>query len=139
MTATLAAERPAQHPAERPVPTAAALAGYGKVSLEARVAGASPHQLVAMLYQRLAQLLREAEAALRLGDAGRRLRATEKALAIVDGLDGTLDTARGGSVAAALQQVYELLRARLLAGTEDGLVEARVAVEEIGGAWGTIR
>ncbi|WP_199554960.1 flagellar export chaperone FliS [Sandaracinobacteroides hominis] len=134
MPATLAAERPDA----RPVAAAAALAGYGRVSLEARVAGASPHQLVAMLYQRLAQLLREAEAALRLGDVGRRLRATEKALAIVDGLDGTLDEERGGSVATALRQVYELLRARLLAGSEAGLAEARVAVEEIGGAWAGI-
>lgn len=123
---------------ERPVAIAAARAGYGRVSLEARVASASPHQLVQLLYQRLAQLLREAEGAVRLGDTARRLRATERALAIVDGLDGTLDDHRGGSVSAALHQVYELLRARLLAGTEAGLGEALVAVEDIGAAWGTV-
>ncbi len=120
---------------QRPVPAAAALAGYSRVSIEARVAAATPHQLVAMLYQRLAHLLREAEMGLRHGDRARRLKATERALAIVDGLDGTLDDERGGSVAAALHQVYDLLRDRLIAGTESGIGEALAAVEEIGAAW----
>jgi flagellar protein FliS len=116
----------------------AALSGYGRVSLEARVAGASPHQLVALLYGRLAQLLREAEAAARLGDTPRRLKATERALAIVDGMDVTLDDARGGSVAAALHKVYGLLRERLLAGEEEGLRQALNSVEAIGSAWSQI-
>ena len=42
-----------------PAPAAAALGSYGRIALDARVAGASPHQLVAMLYQRLEALLRE--------------------------------------------------------------------------------
>ncbi len=112
-----------------------ALAGYGRVSLEARVAGATPHQLVALLYQRLAALLREAGDAARLGNSARRLRATERALAIVDGLDATLDVDRGGGVAAALRQVYALLRDRLVAGTATGLAEALESVEAIGSAW----
>jgi flagellar protein FliS len=115
-----------------------ALAGYGRVSLEARVAAASPHQLVAMLYRRLALLLREAETASAAADTPRRLRATEKALAIVDGLDVTLDDSRGGGVSEALHQVYALLRARLLAGERAGLGEALAAVEEIAEAWGRI-
>lgn len=116
----------------------AALAGYGRVSLEARVASASPHQLVALLYQRLGALLRDAADAARLGNSARRLRATERALAIVDGLDATLDLDRGGGVAAALRQVYALLRDRLLAGDANGLTEAVLSVEEIGAAWAQI-
>lgn len=115
-----------------------ALAGYGRVSLEARVAGATPQQLVALLYGRLAQLLREAETAAALGDTPRRLRATERALGIVDGLDVTLDDARGGSVAEALHQVYALIRVRLLAGEREGLAEASGSVEAIGSAWSQI-
>jgi flagellar secretion chaperone FliS len=116
----------------------AALAGYGRVSLEARVACSSPHQLVVMLYQRLGALLREATDAAWLGNSARRLRATERALAIVDGLDATLDLERGGGVAAALRQVYALLRDRLLAGDARGLAEAQESVEAIGGAWAQI-
>jgi flagellar protein FliS len=125
-------------PALPPAQARSALAGYGRVSLEARVAGASPHQLVAMLYQRLSALLREAGEAARLGNSARRLRATERALAIVDGLDATLDVERGGGVAVALRQVYALLRDRLVAGNAKGLSEALDSVEAIGNAWGQI-
>lgn len=112
-----------------------ALQSYGRIALDARVASASPHQLVAMLYQRLESLFREAHEAARFGNSGRRLRATERALAIVDGLDTTLDLTRGGSVAAALHKVYDLLRARLLDGRADGLAEALASVSEIRAAW----
>lgn len=130
--------------ARSPVSTAAApalpaarsaLAGYGRVSVEARVASATPHQLVAMLYQRLSALLREAGEAARMGNSARRLRATERALAIVDGLDATLDLERGGGVAVALRQVYALLRDRLIAGEARGLSEALDSVDAIGDAW----
>lgn len=137
MLETLA--RPSLSPAPAPAPQArSALAGYGRVSLEARVAAATPHQLVAMLYQRLAALLREALDAARLGNRARRLRATERALAIVDGLDATLDLERGGGVAAALRQVYALLRDRLIAGDAQGIGEALESVTAIGDAWGQI-
>lgn len=133
-----AAPAPFHAPAPGPSSTRSALAGYGRVSLEARVASATPHQLVAMLYQRLAALLREAGEAARAGNSARRLRATERALAIVDGLDATLDLDRGGGVAAALRQVYALLRDRLVAGTARGLDEALESVTAIGSAWGEI-
>jgi flagellar protein FliS len=133
MLQTLA--RPNASPAS---PMRAAMQSYGRVSVEARVSGATPHQLVAMLYQRLAALLREAHDAARLGNSARRLRATERALGIVDGLDTTLDLERGGSVAVALQQVYALLRTRLVEGTPQGLSEALHSVEEIGAAWAEI-
>jgi flagellar protein FliS len=116
----------------------AALANYGKVSLEARIASASPHKLVALLFDRLAQTLREARSAANENDPARRLRATERALAIIDGLDASLDDARGGDVAASLHQVYALLRTRLLAGREPGLGEALGSVEELASAWRSI-
>ena len=111
------------------------LQSYGLIALDARVAGASPHQLVAMLYQRLESLLRDAHEAARFGNSARRLRATERALTIVEGLDTTLDTARGGDVARALHDVYGLLRSRLLDGRADGLGEALASVGEIRAAW----
>lgn len=130
--------RPPAAPALAAHQARSALAGYGRVSLEARVASATPHQLVAMLYQRLSALLREACEAARLGNSARRLRATERALAIVDGLDATLDLDRGGSVAVALREVYALLRDRLLAGEPKGLSEALDSVDAIGSAWAEI-
>lgn len=116
-------------------PNNAALQSYGRIALDARVAGASPHQLVAMLYQRLESLMREAHEAARFGNSARRLRATERALTIVDGLDTTLDMKRGGDVARALHDVYGLLRNRLLDGRAEGLGEAVTSVGEIRAAW----
>lgn len=128
--------RLASRPAAPPPRTA--LADYGRVSLEAKVASASPHQLVVLLFDKLAQQVREAEAAAHARDAARRLRATEKALAILDGLDATLDDERGGSVAQSLHAVYALLRDRLLTGQPQGLGEALDSVEALAGAWRTI-
>jgi flagellin-specific chaperone FliS len=113
----------------------AALAGYGTVSLEARVAGAGPHALVQMLYDRLATLLRDA-ASPAPSDAVRRLRATERALAILDSLDGSLDRRRGGATAAALGEVYALIRARLLA--RDAFDDAIGAADMLRETWGRI-
>jgi flagellar protein FliS len=115
-----------------------ALQNYGRVSLEARIATATPHTLVLMLYRRLATLLREARDGAELKDPVRRLKATERALSIVEGLDATLDTERGGTVAQGLHQVYDLLRARLLSGDAAGLGEALASTEAIADAWATI-
>lgn len=116
-----------------------AMAGYGRVTLEARIAGASPHELIVMLYQRLTTLLREARDAARSGDIHIRLKAAERALVIIDGLDASLDINRGGSVAKSLRQVYELLRVRALSTDADDLDEAFHSVQEISKAWAEIR
>ena len=60
----------------QPRSSSEAIARYGQLSLEARVAAASPHQLVTMLYERLGHHLREASLAAGQGDRLRRLRAT---------------------------------------------------------------
>lgn len=129
---------PLTAPAPTTPPPRAALAQYGRVALEARVAGASPHALVLILYERLAQLLRAARRAADEGDMARRLQATERAIAIVEGLDATLDDARGGDVAAKLHEVYGLLGARILLATPAALDEAARSVETLLEAWRTI-
>jgi flagellar protein FliS len=91
-----------------------------------------------MLYERLAQLLKAARRAAEEGDAARRLQATERAIAIVEGLDATLDDARGGEVAARLHEVYGLLGARILLATPAALEEAARSVDTLLEAWRTI-
>ncbi len=130
---------PTAHPSSASPPAAAhhraALREYRTVDLEARVASASPHHLVLMLFDRLAFHIREARHAAVANEAPRRLRATEKALALVDGLDATLDDVRGGQVAQSLHSVYALVRSRLLEGTPVPLEEALSAIEELAEAW----
>ncbi len=121
-----------------PATSHAARSAYGRVALETRVAAASPHGLVALLYERLARLLADARAGAESGDTARRLAATERAIAIVEGLDATLDHERGGTVATALSDVYALVRSRLVAGAAPGLAEAETSIREIGAAWASI-
>jgi flagellar protein FliS len=115
-----------------------ALGSYGRVALEARVQGASPHALVLLLFERLAQLLRRARAAAAAGDSAGRLMATERAIAIVEGLDATLDDDRGGDIAARLHEVYALLGERILLATPEALGEAADCVATLADAWRTI-
>lgn len=124
----------ARRPASGPV-LPAALREYRAVDLDARVATASPHQLIAMLFERLVTHLATAELAASQGQSGPRLLATEKALAIVDGLDMSLDEARGGDVARSLHQSYGLIRARLADGSAGALGEARLMVDRLADAW----
>lgn len=129
----------ARHTAPVSPPPTAALFAYGHNSLAARIEGASPHALVQMLYDRLLRLLRDARLAAVAGDVAGRLAATARAIAIVEGLDATLDDRRGGDVATSLHGIYRLLSDRLLAGKADGLAEAEEAVSAIASAWRTIR
>jgi flagellar protein FliS len=108
---------------------------YLRVGVASQVAAASPHRLVALLYDRLARLTLDAHAAATAGDRARRLAATERAIAIVEGLDATLDTGRGGEVAKSLQQIYALLRDRLLQGEAPGLAQAAESAAAIADAW----
>lgn len=122
----------------QPRSSSEAIARYGQLSLEARVAAASPHQLVTLLYERLGQQLHEASLAAGQGDRLRRLRATERALALVDGLDTSLDDARGGEVSSSLHAVYAGLRESLLSGQSEDLARACDSLSTILAAWRAI-
>ncbi|MCS6987324.1 MAG: flagellar protein FliS [Sphingomonadaceae bacterium] len=109
---------------------------YRTIGIEARVASASPHELVLLLFERLQLLLREARAAHQ--DAARRCQAIERAIAIVNGLDTTLDDSRGGEVAALLHRVYAILKERLADGSEPALADAQAMADELTAAWRAI-
>ncbi len=63
---------------------------------------ASPARLVATLYQAAITSLRRAIQAIEDGDVERRWRANKRAIEIIDHLAMTLDTERGGEIAANL-------------------------------------
>lgn len=127
---TLTTRRPASAPM-----LPAALREYRAVDLDARVAAASPHRLILMLFERLGVHLKNARTAAEQGSVSLRLQATEKALAIIDGLDMSLDEARGGAVARSLHASYALLRARVKEGNGPALTEAALMTEALADAW----
>ncbi len=126
-------------PAETPLqPAARAAAQYRDLDLGARVAAASPHQLVAMLFDGLRVALDGAARAVGTGHAHLRIRAVTKALAILDALEASLDFG-AGAVARTLATLYGELRALVVAGNAEGRAEllgiASARVATLGRAW----
>ncbi|MFN4090277.1 MAG: flagellar export chaperone FliS [Alphaproteobacteria bacterium] len=74
---------------------------------------APPVRLVAMLYERALRALRDAIRAIDAGEVQTRFENVERASEIVVHLAGTLDTERGGEVAANLSRLYVFMLRRL--------------------------
>ena len=119
--------------------TARAVDQYRELDLAARVATASPQQLVGMLFDGLRAALRAAERAITQHQPGPRIRAVTRALSILDGLEGSLDFTAGGGVARTLAALYGELRALIVAGNAEARPElfsvAADRVGSLGAAW----
>jgi flagellar protein FliS len=124
------------------VPFTAANA-YARIGLETGVAAATPQRLVVMLYDGALAALAEARRHILAGDTPQKGRAIGKAIAIVsEGLKGSLNMARGGTIALHLHDLYDYLERRLLAanltGDVAGIDEAAALLGELRGAWATL-
>ncbi len=127
---------------------AAARARYAQVDLGSKVEGASPHRLIAILYEELLRTLDTlaavlaqpgiGAAAMRPGMAERRARA----VSILLGLETSLDHGQGGELSQGLAAVYRearrLVGAGIAAGDAAPLVQAREMIAEIADAWSAI-
>src|SRR3546814_13116959 len=74
---------------------------------------APPVRLVAMLYERAIRSLRDAVRAIETKDVQTRFKNVERASEIIVHLAGTLDTERGGEIAANLSRLYVFMLRRL--------------------------
>lgn len=79
-----------------------------------QVQSSSPLELVVMLYDGALASMHAARAAIERRDIAARRDALAKVLAIVNELQSTLNMAEGGEVAAALDDLYAYVNARLL-------------------------
>ena len=116
---------------------------YRDLDLAARVDAASPHQLVAMLFDGLRGALAASARAVAGGQVGVRIRCVVKALAILDALETSLDFAAGRSVARALAAAYDAIRALIVAGHAEARADLLSAAAEraggLGEAWAATR
>jgi flagellar protein FliS len=109
---------------------------YARVGVETGVDGASPHQLVAMLYDGLLDSLARARGALREGQIDRKCAELTRAVRIVDeGLKAALSP-EGGDLAHHLNELYAYLSLRL---TQANLRNDDAALEECKSLVGTLR
>ena len=115
-------------------------AAYARVVVESGVMSATPHQLIAMLFDGAQSSIRAASLHMQNGDVVEKGRAVSRALDIVnDGLRAALDHMRGGELAGNLELIYDYVVRQLLeANLRNDLAclgRAASLLEEIGSAW----
>lgn len=88
---------------------------YDQVSLETRLAGATPHQLIAILFEAAHNALMRAKIYFDKGVVAKRCEMIGKAINIIDnGLRASLDHQKGKEIAADLERLYEYMTRLLL-------------------------
>lgn len=120
--------------------TPAVAQAYRRMAAETGVTDASPHRLVAMLYDGFMESLADARGALRKGDPERKGRAIGRAVRIIEeGLRANLNLEAGGKLAADLNQLYAYVVTRLtlanLRNDERILDECQGLVQPLREAW----
>jgi flagellar secretion chaperone FliS len=120
---------------------AATAARYRSVDVNMRVEGATPHQLITILFEELLKALDSLRAAEAAGDRNRAAPLQSRALSILHGLETGLDMQKGGEIALSLAKIYREARRLLgIQGTtrDEALTQARVMLADIAGVWATI-
>jgi flagellar protein FliS len=116
-----------------------ALKRYAAVDTDSRVEGATPHQLVRILFDELLLAIDASALALRSGDRAKTMDKQTRALTILHALESSLDFERGGDVAFSLGTIYREARKCVLEATALGKPESMDAakgyISEIADAW----
>ncbi len=121
-----------------------ALSAYSKVAVDANVAMASPHKLVAMLFEGAIASVASAKLHMQQKDVATKGVAISKAISIIDGgLKVSLDDKTGGELAQNLKALYEYMCQRLLMASIkneiEPLDEVSGLLHELSGAWDSIK
>lgn len=119
-------------------------AAYGRVDVESHVLAASPHKLIAMLFEGAQKQIKAAKLHLENNNLAQKSVAIAKALDIVNqGLLSALDKQQGGELAERLEALYEYVASLLLKANLKNdvakLDEAAGLLEQIGSAWREIQ
>lgn len=120
----------------------AAQARYRTVDVASKVEAATPHQLVAILYDELLQSLDAMAVATARGDLNQRGERQARALRLLSGLETSLDYKDGGDIALGLAKIYREARRLVIAAARESdpalIAQAREMLAEVAGAWAEI-
>jgi len=113
---------------------------YQQVGVESQLSNASPHHLVAMLFEGWMDAVAQARGAIRSGDTATKGQAIGRAVRIVEeGLRAGLDLRAGGRLAQDLNDLYGYLTLRLtqanLRSDEQALDECVRLLKPLQDAW----
>ncbi|WP_370298714.1 flagellar export chaperone FliS [Pontibacterium sp.] len=116
-----------------------ALKQYKSVDLRATAETASPHKLIAMLFDGALGSLAKAKGAIERKNISERTAHLNKASEIVVGLRGSLDLEKGGDVAANLEALYDyMIRAIMQANRNNDLDKVQEVMDlllEVRAGW----
>ncbi|WP_435946136.1 flagellar export chaperone FliS [Dryocola sp. BD586] len=88
---------------------------YAQVDLQSQLAGATPHQLITMLYDGAHNAILRAKIYFENGNVARRGEMISKAINIIDnGLRAALDHEKGKGIAEQLEMLYDYMSRTLL-------------------------
>ncbi|WP_331347108.1 flagellar export chaperone FliS [Cellvibrio sp. UBA7661] len=119
-----------------------AVQNYANVKVHSSVETASPHRLIQMLFEGALERIAQAKGAMQQNQIARKGELIGKAVAIVGGLQGSLNDKEGGSLAANLDGLYDYIIRRLsqanYENNPDYLDECGRLLGEIKSAWDAI-
>jgi flagellar secretion chaperone FliS len=119
-------------------------ATYQRASVEASVAMADPHQLVALLFDALQRHVAAAKTAMQAKDIPQKCKQVTSAIRILEeGLKAPLDMEQGGDIARNLHSLYDYCVNRLVLANarndEAGLDEVLRLIEPVADSWKQIK
>jgi flagellar protein FliS len=115
---------------------------YSSVKVHSSVEAASPHRLIQMLFEGALERIAQAKGAMAQNQIARKGELIGKAIAIVGGLQGSLNDKEGGALAANLDDLYDYIVRRLTQANYENnpeyLDECGRLLSEIKTAWDAI-
>ncbi len=112
---------------------------YQKVAVESGVDSGSPHTLIKMLFEGAIGRLHNAVSCMESKQIERRSELISSALAIIAGLQDSLDLEKGGMLAENLDGLYDYMQRQLFRATVDNdaslLVEVAGLLETLNEGW----
>lgn len=121
---------------------AAASRRYAAIDAGSKIEGATPHQLVKILFDELMLAMESSALSMTAGDSVKARDKQIRALTLLHALDSSLDFENGGDVALSLGVVYREVRQRMLAAVPandaERMMSAHAVIGDIASAWGQI-
>ncbi len=115
---------------------------YSSVKVQSSVEDASPHRLIQMLFEGALERIAQAKGAMLQKQIARKGELIGKAVAIVGGLQGSLNDSEGGHLAANLDNLYDYVIRRLIQANHENkpeyLDECGRLIGQIKSAWDAI-
>ena len=120
-----------------------AMQAYSSVGLQTGIVSASPHRLIAMLFDGARIAIANAKGHMARNEIAAKGESVSKAIAIIDdGLNASLDVNVGGELALNLRALYEYMSRRLIEANLRNdptiLDEVSRLLGELQGAWNQI-